>query len=1540
MRRPFALLLATILALSNTGSAMAGEILVDEEIVMDTESFRAEEEPVQEVDSEELASGDIYIGEELSEEAVTEDITSSDISVEDAGSEIDVLEESAEGSFLSEDSIIDSDTLEEPIENIIEDAGASQADNAPENEESVFDDEDFLDEPAAVGAAPSGILGNGTNGITIDINSAPYTTFATYSYGQYAYGREGCAWFASARVNQLTGKGSTIFSGWAWYYSQYPNYGFSIGSEPRAKALACYGNHVAVVEAVNGDTITVSQGGMGGLSDANHGYCIISTMSRYQLEHQGGCGEFYGYVYLDGATPSPTSFYYSSPGVNPQGCLDFAEGGNGTLHIKGWAFDRNSDEALKIHVYVGGSAASGQAIWSTGEVVANKYRPDVNNIYPGAGDYHGFEETFTVPFTGTYDVYVYAINVGGKGTSTNYNPLLDGGPKQATVTGQTEYHTLDVNGFFEGKDIPDLGDMGTFDVWINDGRVAADVNDYYATLPVGTYFEIKVKQSNYDYIYDGLKTGSLEGTIGNEDIIVSLQFSKRINSYQLTFDLDGGYCDDDLIDSKYVNSGEKYGALPVPKKDGYLFGGWVDRWGWVNSTAIGTRYYYDSIFEKKDLTASWYNYTPQKDIYNNHEYYVFDCNMSWTEAQQYCAKKGGHLVTIEDENELEAIKSFVSFSPLGCFYIGASDEDNDGFWEWVTDEPFSYTNWNGYKSHRSFEEYAAIINNSDNTAFHAGEWITTTDAYTGSEFFHYSNCGFIMEVDYVHTPISECEITLEQDTFPYTGKMPSFIENYISVRYNGVTLRENVDYKIALYMDYGIDIGTHYIVITGIGLYEGTSYQTYYIVDPSEYHYTINYDANGGTNAPPAQEKEHGTELIITTEQPIRTGYTFIGWSTSRTATTAEYAAGANYIKNEAVTLYAVWKKNVYIITYNANGGSKVPSAQTKEHGITLKLTTIAPVRTGYAFQGWTTTSTGTTVEYAAGADYTKNESVTLYAVWKLNTYTITYNANGGTNAPASQVKNHGTDLKLSPQRPTKTGFTFLGWATSPSAKTPEYASGTSYSVDENIILYAVWNNGNTYEISYDANGGINAPASQKKTHSTAISLTLETPSRTGYNFLGWSEDMNAVSADYQRGAEFTQDKDTILYAVWELKTYQVKYDANGGSGAPSAQQKEYGKALTLSTKKPTRAGYTFLGWGTAKGATDAKYQPGGKYTANSVVTLYAVWEINTYSIVYDANGGDGAPDEQVKTYGESLEIAEDRPVKNGYNFLGWSEDANAATAEYTAGDYLEEDRDFTLYAVWEAKTYTIKYNANGGSNAPASQKKTHGKTLKLSAAIPVRDEYEFLGWSSDKNAETAQFKAGADYTANKSVTLYAVWKEKTTERQLFDDVTDPDLFYFEPVYWAVDNGITTGYSDNTFRPSNLCHRAAVVTFLWRLAGKPDEGISTAFSDMTGNDDFDRAITWASNHGITTGYNDGTFRPYNPCHRAAIVTFIWRYAGKPEPSSAAGFSDMTNNVEFDKAIAWAAENNITTGYNDGTFRPYNSCLRLAVVTFLYRYVHL
>ncbi|MCR5538735.1 MAG: S-layer homology domain-containing protein [Lachnospiraceae bacterium] len=170
-----------------------------------------------------------------------------------------------------------------------------------------------------------------------------------------------------------------------------------------------------------------------------------------------------------------------------------------------------------------------------------------------------------------------------------------------------------------------------------------------------------------------------------------------------------------------------------------------------------------------------------------------------------------------------------------------------------------------------------------------------------------------------------------------------------------------------------------------------------------------------------------------------------------------------------------------------------------------------------------------------------------------------------------------------------------------------------------------------------------------------------------------------------------------------------------------------------------------------------------------------------------------------------------------------------------------------------------------------------------------------------------------------------------------FKDVTDPSQFYYDAVYWGTDNGVIAGWDDGTFRPDNTCNRASVVTFLWRMRGCPEPSSTAAFSDMTGNETFDAAISWAVEQGITTGWADNTFRPWNTCNRASIVTFLWRFAGKPEPAAPGTFADMTSNEEFNQAIAWAAEQGITTGWPDGTFRPWNDCSRLAVASFLYRY---
>ena len=161
-----------------------------------------------------------------------------------------------------------------------------------------------------------------------------------------------------------------------------------------------------------------------------------------------------------------------------------------------------------------------------------------------------------------------------------------------------------------------------------------------------------------------------------------------------------------------------------------------------------------------------------------------------------------------------------------------------------------------------------------------------------------------------------------------------------------------------------------------------------------------------------------------------------------------------------ASSTISVPAKSSYTISYNANGGSGAPSAQTKWFGTALTLSSTKPTRSGYAFQGWATSSTGS-VTYAAGASYTANSSVTLYAVWKANTYKVTFNANGGTGAPSAQTKTYGVNLTLSSTKPTRTNYTFKGWGTSASATTVSYAAGATYKNNAAITLYAVW------ELSY-----------------------------------------------------------------------------------------------------------------------------------------------------------------------------------------------------------------------------------------------------------------------------------------------------------------------------------------------------------------------------------------------------------------------------------------------------------------------------------------
>ena len=176
-----------------------------------------------------------------------------------------------------------------------------------------------------------------------------------------------------------------------------------------------------------------------------------------------------------------------------------------------------------------------------------------------------------------------------------------------------------------------------------------------------------------------------------------------------------------------------------------------------------------------------------------------------------------------------------------------------------------------------------------------------------------------------------------------------------------------------------------------------------------------------------------------------------------------------------------------------------------------------------------------------------------------------------------------------------------------------------------------------------------------------------------------------------------------------------------------------------------------------------------------------------------------------------------------------------------------------------------------------------------------------------------------------------------------FIDVKASDFFY-EPVKWAVNNKITNGTSSTTFSPYKNCNRAEIVTFLWRAAGSPEPTVTrNPFTDVNSVRDasYYKAILWASQKGITGGTNASTFSPYQECTRSQIVTFLYRYAGKPSGYYSNPFKDVSsvNEASYYNAILWAVGKGITQGTSTTTFSPYASCTRGEAVTFLYRYVN-
>ena len=477
---------------------------------------------------------------------------------------------------------------------------------------------------------------------------------------------------------------------------------------------------------------------------------------------------------------------------------------------------------------------------------------------------------------------------------------------------------------------------------------------------------------------------------------------------------------------------------------------------------------------------------------------------------------------------------------------------------------------------------------------------------------------------------------------------------------------------------------------------------------------------------------------------PSRTGYTFLGWYTSRTNGT-QVISSTTVTTASNHTIYAHWRANTYTVTYNANNGSVSPSSKNVTYGNTYG-TLAKPSRTGYNFDGWYTSATGGTL-ITSSTQVTTASNHTIYAHWSANGLTVNFDANGGSVYQSSKNVTYGSTYGTLPT-PSKSGNRFTGWYTAKVGGT-KIEPSTTVTTMENHTLYAHWT-GITYFISLDPNGGSLSTTFKMVTFNSNYG-TLPKPSRSGYNFLGWFTAKEG-GTEVTSSTRMTTPKNHTLYAHWSVDSFTVTFNANGGSVSPSSKSVTYGATYgTLPT--PSRTGYKFLGWYTSKtGGT--KVTSSTKVTNGKNHTLYAQWSASSSSVIYNANGGSVSPSSKSVTYGNTYGTLP-TPSRTGYKFLGWFTSITGGT-QVTPSTKVTTTETHTIYAHWQANTFTVTYDANGGSVSPSSKNVTYGGTYGT-LAKPSRTGYDFAGWYTAASGGT-KVTSSTKVTATSNHKIYAHW--------------------------------------------------------------------------------------------------------------------------------------------------------------------------------------
>ena len=545
----------------------------------------------------------------------------------------------------------------------------------------------------------------------------------------------------------------------------------------------------------------------------------------------------------------------------------------------------------------------------------------------------------------------------------------------------------------------------------------------------------------------------------------------------------------------------------------------------------------------------------------------------------------------------------------------------------------------------------------------------------------------------------------------------------------------------------------------------------YAVCAPNVYHVT--YVANGGSPATSADARDYNYLSDVTVSSAAATGitrgtYDLVGWNTEINGSGTTYSIGSTFkMPASNLNLYAVWVLSSIPIRYDANGGTGAPAATTATASSTYTIDPQEPSRVGYTFNGWAASGGS-----PAGGPFRTNGTssftvpagtVNLVAQWTAITHTVTYNTTGGSTAPTdANAYGYQSLATVDSTVPTKTGYVFLGWNTAQNGTGTNYAGGNSIVMSTtDVTLYAQWA-GNSYRLTYNANSGTGAPAGENRVVDSVNALSSTLPTRSGYTFNGWNTAANGSGTAYAASASFTMPgSNTTLYAQWLLNNSAVTYNANGGSGAPSGANYNYGQSVTVSSTTPSRAGYTFTGWNTRCDGSGTSYAAADAFTMGATsVELCAQWSAVSYQLIYDGNGGSGVPNSSAKAFNSTVTTTSTVPTRVGYTFISWNTSADGTgSPRPAAGTFTMPASNVTLYAIWSLNAYTLYYNMNGGVGSISPQPARYGNSVTVSNTAPTRTGFTFAGWNTDALGTGTNYNGGSSLTMPASnVTLYAKW--------------------------------------------------------------------------------------------------------------------------------------------------------------------------------------